>query len=211
MTGISLETRSSSALMGALLAFQAEAPRLTKDEVAEVVSKRTGGKYTYKYTPLKTIMTEIQPLLTKHRLIWTTSPGENEQGKPTLRYRLILADQKNTPNQFVESIDGTMPLIFDGQGAQAYGSALTYARRYALVAVLNLVADDDDARSASRISNDRRLPKASRERMMEQVRASGKNPEIVLGAVGLERAEDATIRHAKQIKILLQEETDADS
>jgi ERF superfamily len=197
-TKFSSEAKSHLSLFEALLAFQAEAPRLTKDEVAEVVSKRTGGKYTYKYTPLKTIMAEIQPLLTKHGFVWSTGPGETEQGKPTLDYKLT-----HVPSG--EALEGTMPLMIDAQGAQAYGSALTYARRYALVSVLNLVADDDDGRMASqpRSGDARLLPKASRDKMVREIEVSGKRLDLVLGAVGLERAEDATVKHAKQIKKLL--------
>jgi hypothetical protein len=37
-----------------------------------------------------------------------------------------------------------MQLLLSKNDAQGQGSAITYARRYALCAVLNLVADDDD-------------------------------------------------------------------
>jgi hypothetical protein len=37
-----------------------------------------------------------------------------------------------------------MPLLLDKRNSQGLGSAITYARRYALTAVLNLVADEDD-------------------------------------------------------------------
>lgn len=188
-------------LLDALLAFQAEAPRLTRDETAEVVSKRTGGKYSYKYTPLQTIMAEIQPLLTKHLLVWTTAPGRDEHG-PTLKYELVHTSSG-------EGIKGIMPLMIEGQGAQAVGSAITYARRYALVSVLNLVAeDDDDGRAASTApkgptGDARPLPDASRREMLAKIAASGKDIDVVLRAVGLEVIEQATVGHAKQIKALL--------
>jgi hypothetical protein len=37
-----------------------------------------------------------------------------------------------------------MPLLLGKEDSQGFGSAITYARRYSLCAVLNLVADDDD-------------------------------------------------------------------
>jgi hypothetical protein len=37
-----------------------------------------------------------------------------------------------------------MPLLLTKEDPQGQGSAITYARRYALCAVLNLVGDDDD-------------------------------------------------------------------
>jgi hypothetical protein len=50
-----------------------------------------------------------------------------------------------------EAIAGEMPLYLpEHPTSQTLGSAITYARRYALTAVLNLVADeDDDGHSAS--------------------------------------------------------------
>lgn len=37
-----------------------------------------------------------------------------------------------------------MPLLLSEHDSQGLGSAVTYARRYSISAVLNLVADDDD-------------------------------------------------------------------
>lgn len=45
-----------------------------------------------------------------------------------------------------------MPLMMDKQTPQGQGSALTYARRYALCAMLNIAADeDDDGQSAEKL------------------------------------------------------------
>jgi len=43
-----------------------------------------------------------------------------------------------------ESISGRYPLRPQQQTPQGYGSALTYARRYALAAMVGVVADEDD-------------------------------------------------------------------
>ncbi len=188
-------------LLEALLAFQAEAPVLIKDETAEVVSKRTGSKYSYKYAAYKAIKAEIQPLLTKYQLVWTCLPGENEEGRPVLDYMLAHVPSK-------ESTEGMMPLLLAGQDAQSHGSALTYARRYALVSVLDLVADDDDdgkaASTVRRPTGDARpLPKASREKMLAEIEASDKDLQTLLTAVGAERVEDVTVGTAKALKALL--------
>lgn len=55
-----------------------------------------------------------------------------------------------------ESITGRYPLRPQQQTPQGFGSALTYARRYALAAMVGVVADEDDdgnAASAGRPSN----------------------------------------------------------
>jgi len=120
-------------LLEAVLAFQAEAPTLPKDAI--------NPHFRSKYTPLDTIVETIRPLLGKHGLVWMTLPVSSE-GRPALFYRLAHAKTG-------EQISGTMPLLLGKEDSQGLGSAITYARRYSLCAVLNLVADDDDDGNAA--------------------------------------------------------------
>jgi hypothetical protein len=123
-------------LAGALLKLQDAAPTLTKDAEGQVGSRH------YKYTPLDTIVEKIGPLLVDNGLVWTTRPSGSAEA-PTLVYELIHAESG-------EAIAGEMPLMIGEQPtSQALGSAITYARRYALTAVLNLVADEDDDGAAA--------------------------------------------------------------
>jgi hypothetical protein len=48
-----------------------------------------------------------------------------------------------------ESIDGVTPLIMVKQDMQALGSAITYARRYGLAAMVGVAPEDDDGNAAS--------------------------------------------------------------
>ena len=117
-------------LLEALAAFQAEAPTLKKDA--------TNPHFKSRFASLDNIVETIKPLLAKHGLVWTTLPGK-EGDNSVLRYRLFLA---TAPRD--DALAGTMPLLLTKQDPQGQGSAITYARRYALCAVLNLVADEDD-------------------------------------------------------------------
>ena len=54
-----------------------------------------------------------------------------------LRTRLLLQGS----NQWLET---TTPIIVDGDGPKDFGSAVTYARRYAICILLNIAADEDD-------------------------------------------------------------------
>jgi len=136
-----MSANRSTGLFPALLAVQKDAPTLPKDKTARVQTK-TGGSYQYSYTDLATVVEKIVPALAENGLVWTTLPGGTHD-QPTLSYRLTHAETG-------ESLDGTMPLLMDGKtDAQALGSALTYARRYSLCAVLNLVTDEDDDGTAA--------------------------------------------------------------
>jgi hypothetical protein len=121
-------------LAAALLAFQAEAPTLSKNAAGQV------GSRNYKYVDLHSIVETITPLLAKHGLTWTTRPTGTHDA-PTLTYELLWTDSEGEES----AIAGEMPLYLpEHPTSQTLGSAITYARRYALTAVLNLVADEDD-------------------------------------------------------------------
>lgn len=123
-------------LFKALLEVQKAAPTLPKDKTATVQTK-SGGSYQYSYTDLATVVAKVMPLLSEQGLVWASFPAHHE-GTPVLRYTLTHASTS-------QSVGGEMPLLLGGQlDSQGFGSALTYARRYSLCAVLNLVADDDD-------------------------------------------------------------------
>ena len=66
-----------------------------------------------------------------------TFPTRNASDQPSLRYQLTHAPSG-------EHVGDMMPLLVTQPTPQGMGSALTYARRYSLCAVLNLVADVDD-------------------------------------------------------------------
>lgn len=119
----------SKTLLTALLAVQQASPTLPKDA--------TNPHFRSKYTPLDTIVEHIGPILNQHGLVWMTMPCRDEHGDPALKYTLAHAGTGDT-------LEGTMPLLLTKADPQGMGSAITYARRYSLCAVLNLVADEDD-------------------------------------------------------------------
>lgn len=102
------------------------------------------GQANYgKYMTLPALINAVRPVLARHGLAWSALPSIGEHGQPTMRYQLLHSSG--------EVIAGEMALMLDKQNAQGQGSALTYARRYSLAAVLNIGADeDDDGHQASR-------------------------------------------------------------
>lgn len=112
-------------LAAALVQLQAALPRIVKD---------TPGQYG-KYANLASIHALVLPLLAPLGLYWVCMPTLNADGQFVLAYCLSHVDQGSP-------LTGEYPL---GTGtAQQLGSAITYARRYTLCAVLGLVADEDD-------------------------------------------------------------------
>ena len=117
-----------TSLMAGLLAVQAEAPKIIKDQ--------TNPHFKSKFASLDAVMEAVGPILTRHGLVWVTLPGR-EDGEPVLAYRLVHAATG-------DALEGSMPLMLKSADPQGQGSALTYARRYSIMAVLGLVPDEDD-------------------------------------------------------------------
>jgi hypothetical protein len=126
-------TDQPASLAAALAAVQEQLPRIVKKSTGQV------GTRTYKYGDLGDIMDAIRDLMISLGLIWVCKP-DIIAGQFVLTYSL-----RHVPSG--EHADGAMPLPAAG-GPQATGSAITYFRRYALTAVLNIVLEDDDGRAA---------------------------------------------------------------
>lgn len=130
-------------LSEALSALQAQLPRVAKEHTANVTSQRTGRSHSYDYADLTDVSTAILPLLARLGLSFTCCPTVLDSGQFVLDYSLRHVSEPSN------SISGLYPLP-SGGSPQEIGSAITYARRYALCAVTGLApgGDDDDARSA---------------------------------------------------------------
>jgi len=129
-------------LLEAILAVQAQAPKLFKTKTAKVKTK-TGGEYSYSYADLQVVVDQIGPMMAAQGLVFQSFPTTDEQGRPALRYRLSHAPSG-------EKDEDTMLLILPQSDMQGIGSALTYSRRYALCSAMNIVADDDDDGQAAK-------------------------------------------------------------
>lgn len=127
---------ANTELMAAILRVQAALPKLATNADGQV-----GGR-SYRYADLGMVTDAALPLLVSEQLVWATFPTSNEHGQPALRYRMTHL----TSGQFEEDV---MLLMCAKPDPQGQGSALTYSRRYALCAVLNITVGDDDGAAAS--------------------------------------------------------------
>lgn len=151
---MSTETGS---LAAALAAVQAELPGVAKGETA-VVQTKSGGNYKYSYADLAAVSRAILPRLGAHGLAWITKPTLREDGRFVLAYKLAHASG--------EAETGEYPLS-DRGSPQEIGSAITYARRYALCSVTGVAPDDDDDAAGAQAAHQREQP-SSRKRPPKQ-------------------------------------------
>lgn len=217
------EAAKPKTLGEALLAFQAEIPtlKLGKDASGEIQGVNKAGKsfsYKYGYLSLDKLHAEVLPVLNRLGLTWITRPttlGDT----PALAYSLRFDSEGpftmegTTSPQYIgptlEEISGTMPLLIEKRTSQSLGSAITYARRYSLTAVLGIVPDeDDDGAEASHAPvttakpEDRKMTAAELQRMLKAVEDSGKDLKLLLTAVGAEEG-NVTVSQGKAIKTML--------
>lgn len=138
-------------LAAALAAFQAELPKLRKDETAKVRGEGKDGQpvnYQYGYADLAQVVEAVMPVLGKHGLSFTSTPTMSGN-QFVLEYCLL--------HESGEERAGVWPLPNPMQTKpQNLGSAITYARRYALMAVTGTFPDkeDDDGQKAADVPRD---------------------------------------------------------
>ncbi len=92
--------------------------------------------YSSSYAPLNDILNDVRPLLSKHGLAVMQAPSGDGD---TISVTTLLL---HTSGEWIETCP--LSLKADKPTAQGGGSAITYARRYALSAVLGISSEDDD-------------------------------------------------------------------
>jgi hypothetical protein len=115
------------------------------------IHKDAKGQHS-KYATIQSVLAAITPTLTECGLAVTQTFSTDIQGR-----QLLITTLRHVSGQTITS---SVPLVAEGgrNALHAWGGAVTYQRRYALLAMLNLAAgiDDDDGDSL-----DRRIQKPS--------------------------------------------------
>lgn len=135
-----MEPQTTHNLHAALAAAQGDFEPIKRDKSVTVTMK-SGGKYSFSYAPLESILHAVTPALSKNGLCLTQATKCLESGKEFVETTLRHASG--------EVLTNVIPIFVRDDGPQAYGSALTYARRYGVTLLLCISADDDDDGNAA--------------------------------------------------------------
>lgn len=110
-------------------------------QMSDIQKKRTAnaGQYSYSYADLSDTLEMARPVLSSNGLAVTQSAESTDL--EVLVWTTILHES----GQYVTTVPLRLPA---GKTAQNTGSSISYARRYALMAVLGLATEDDDGASA---------------------------------------------------------------
>jgi len=126
-------TKHANVYIALAAAHQDFAP-LVKDKKVDT------GKFSYTYSDLAGLLDAVMPALIEHGLTVYQSPTIQEHGLALVSK--IVHGESDT------SVSDMMPLPPSGSDMRQFGSALTYARRYMLMAQLGVAGEDDDGGAA---------------------------------------------------------------
>lgn len=117
-------------LAAALVAAQARMPAVAKDS--------ENPHFKSKFTSLDALVAATRPVLNEHGLAIVQFPMSNpDTGFPMLRTTIL-----HGPSG--DRLSADTPLFLLRQDMQAFGAAVTYARRYAWAAALGVASEEDD-------------------------------------------------------------------
>lgn len=111
-----------------------EVPNFSTDETANA------GSRTYRYLNLATLLKNIKPIFEKHGIAFSqkvtfNNTGDGRQTLGTVETIIFDENERQTVCEY--------PFFVTGDPQQV-GSAITYARRYSLTAILGIFPDKDD-------------------------------------------------------------------
>ena len=100
-----------------------------------VMQKDTKG-YNYKYFDINQLLEKLEPICKKHKVLLTQPIRGND----------LVTEIHDLDSE--EVFSGSMSLP-EGVKPQDMGSAITYYRRYSIVSLFGIQAEDDDAKIAN--------------------------------------------------------------
>lgn len=135
--------------MSATITHLVESLVAANQEFKEILKTETNPVYHSKYADLPAIISATRPTLSKHGLTVIQAPGLIDKEKITVTTLLShvsgewIKTETSLPvtNRQRNKETGEYENVITPQSA---GAAITYARRYAYSAMLNIAADEDD-------------------------------------------------------------------
>ena len=111
-------------------------------------------KFSYEYTTLDRLIEHVKPILNDHGIVFVQSDSISTEGRPVLTTTFF-----HESGQWMRS---ETLLMVNSNDPQDFGSACTYARRYALSSILGIASESDDDASTVNMSGKTRPKKKNR-------------------------------------------------
>ena len=121
---------------------------MAEEKKVKIVGNKSDG-YKYKYTSLGGLVlagVELPPMRVANLVDHDGNPVLDKMGNP-IEYieaeRMIASPTGSLTSEWIRGARIVVPSSTSMNEAQAYGSALTYARRYTALTVLGIACEDD--------------------------------------------------------------------
>jgi hypothetical protein len=114
-------------------------------EIEAATKSATNPHFKSKYADLGAVIDAVKPALIAHGLFFTQRPEPSEDG-------VIVETVLHHAGGETISL-GKLYVPANKRDAQGFGSAMTYARRYALQTAFGVPTEDDDGNAATRTTN----------------------------------------------------------
>jgi hypothetical protein len=119
--------------------------------MGKALKQANNPHFRSKYADLGNVMDACLPALNEAGIALIQPTGEDEHGRYV---ETILIHGESG-----ESLNCRVPLIVSKNDMQGYGSAVTYARRYGLMAMAGIAPEDDDGNAAAKSPPKQEAPK----------------------------------------------------
>lgn len=113
---------------------------------SKVIGNKSDG-YNYKYTSLADLVradVELPPMRVAVLVDGEKTPVLDKDGNPIEYIEAEVLTENGTKREWIRGAKIVVPSGNKMNEAQAYGAALTYARRYTALTVLGIACDDDN-------------------------------------------------------------------
>ena len=108
-----------------------------QEKIGVLSKDKNNPFYDHKYTDINSVIEMLKPILRDEKLL-VLQPLTNVDGRPAITTRI----------QYEDEVFETTITLPDLDNPQKFGSAVTYYRRYMLMALFFIQAEDDDGNSA---------------------------------------------------------------
>ena len=110
--------------------------------MGKALKQASNPHFRSKYADLGSVMDACLPSLNERGIAVIQPTGEDERGR--FIETLLIHGESG------ETLSCRVPLIIGKNDMQGYGSAVTYARRYGLMAMAGIAPEDDDGNAAAK-------------------------------------------------------------
>lgn len=154
-----------------------------KSKTARIKSKKEGGAdYSYTYETLRDVIDATRPFLAKHGVACLQFPFPGEK---SVTIRTMLTHKSG--QWLYNDLSALIPM----PDPQAVGSGITYLRRYAMKAILNVAAEDEDDDGAGASQQRQQPPPQAAPRRSQQKAASQQPPAAAAAPAAAQQPQQA--------------------